>query len=92
MKQLHVSKLGLNWFRQSPVPCFAPMPLSEPMLTYPLFHAQREKYNTMKWNLYITVPERKFVTKIRVRYHDPRWRRQQQVRMFTPRFYPGSDD
>ena len=33
-----------------------------------------------------TVPERKFVTKIRVRYHDPRWRRQQSVRMFTPRF------
>ena len=39
----------------------------------------------------ITVPERKFVTKIRVRYHDPRWRRQQPVRMFTPRLYPGSD-
>ena len=38
-----------------------------------------------------TVPERKFVTKIRVRYHDPRWRRQQPVRMFTPRLYPGSD-
>ena len=38
-------------------------------------------------SLYIlTVPERKFVTKIRVRYHDPRWRRQQPVRMFTPRF------
>ena len=35
---------------------------------------------------FITVPERKFVTKIRVRYHDPRWRRQQPVRMFTPRF------
>ena len=33
-----------------------------------------------------TVPERKFVTKIPVRYHDPRWRRQQPVRMFTPRF------
>ena len=33
-----------------------------------------------------TVPERKCVTKIRVRYHDPRWRRQQPVRMFTPRF------
>ena len=32
------------------------------------------------------VPERKFVTKIRVRYHDPRWRRQQPVRMFTLRF------
>ena len=36
--------------------------------------------------LLITVPERKFVTKIRVHYHDPRWRRQQPVRMFTPRF------
>ena len=34
----------------------------------------------------VTVPERKFVTKIRVRYHDPRWRRQQPVRMFTPWF------
>ena len=34
----------------------------------------------------ITVPERKFVTKIRVRYHDPKWRWQQLVRMFTPRF------
>ena len=34
----------------------------------------------------ITVPERKFVTKIQVRYHDPRWRWQQPVRMFTPRF------
>ena len=34
----------------------------------------------------LTVPERKVVTKIRVRYHDPRWRRQQPVRMFTPRF------
>ena len=34
----------------------------------------------------VTVPERKFVTKIRVRYHDPRWRRQQPVRMFAPRF------
>ena len=33
-----------------------------------------------------TVPERKFITKIPVRYHDPRWRRQQPVRMFTPRF------
>ena len=33
-----------------------------------------------------TVPERKFVTKIRVLYHDPRWHRQQLVRMFTPRF------
>ena len=33
-----------------------------------------------------TVPERNFVAKIRVRYHDPRWRRQQPVRMFTPRF------
>ena len=33
----------------------------------------------------LTVPERKFVTKIRVRYHDPRWRRQQPVRMFTQR-------
>ena len=41
--------------------------------------------------LYFTVPERKFVTKIRVRYHDPRWWRQQPVRMFTPRLYPGSD-
>ena len=39
----------------------------------------------------ITVSERKFVTKIRVRYHDPRWRRQQPVMMFTPRLYPGSD-
>ena len=35
----------------------------------------------------IAVPERKFVTKIRVRYHDPRWRRQQPVRMFTPRLW-----
>ena len=33
-----------------------------------------------------TIPERKFVTKIRVRYHDRRWRRQQPVRVFTPRF------
>ena len=33
----------------------------------------------------ITVPERKFVTKIRVRYQDPRWRRQQSV-MSTLRF------
>ena len=43
-------------------------------------------------NLYrqavFTVPERKFVTKIRVCYHDPRWRRQQPVRKFTPRFLP----
>ena len=36
--------------------------------------------------LRITVLERKFVTKIRVRYHDPRGRRQQSVRMFTLRF------
>ena len=33
-----------------------------------------------------TVLERKFVTKIRVRYHDPRWRWQQPVRIFTSRF------
>ena len=33
-----------------------------------------------------TVPERKFVTNIPVRYHDPRWRRQKPVRMFTLRF------
>ena len=33
-----------------------------------------------------TVPERKFVTKIQVRYHDPKWRRQQPLRMFIPRF------
>ena len=29
----------------------------------------------------ITVPERKFVTKILVRYQGPRWRRQQPIRM-----------
>ena len=33
-----------------------------------------------------TVPGRKFVAKVRVRYHDQRWRRQQPVRMFTPRY------
>ena len=34
----------------------------------------------------MTALEREFVTKIRVRYHDPRWRRQNPVRMFTLRF------
>ena len=47
--------------------------------------------NTSTDHASLTVPERKFVTKIRLRYHDPRWRRQQPVRMFTPRLYPGSD-
>ena len=32
---------------------------------------------------YTTVPERKFVSQIRVRYQDPRWWRQQSIRMFT---------
>ena len=49
-------------------------------------------YDVIKWKHspcywpFVTVPERKCVTKIRVRYHDPRWRWQQPVRMFTPRF------
>ena len=38
-----------------------------------------------------TVPERKFITKTRVRYHDRRWWKQQPERMFTPRFLLFSD-